>query len=477
MGERHRIEGRDPRMLDARALAELARTPGRPAALSAYDELLPAATVDLADLIDTGRAHEGLRLARDLTPAWLALRFDDADLHALGRLLDIARADPRLQGPDLGEVLVASELLACRWQGRFDPAAATARIAAGLRLVRGAGRAAVVRTLDHASQALMLIGDLEHAGLTLREGAILTRGTDERLPFLGWASALAHQRGDLTAAASLAAGAHRLATESEDVAWTVRCALIVAPIARHHVSSTVPRPPPHEILELSRASKDPYLIGRVLVMTSLHALARGGPDAAAHRCGEALRWSLQLRAPTLMTSALMVLVHLAARSEEPVLGARAHGAVTAQMQAVRHGMAPEHHAAYERVVEGIRSDLGSDAFDREVARGRRAPLRTAVLDGIAGLEPLARGCTTDDVPAQVATLTTRETEVIRALATGRRNREIAELLGLTTKTVMHHCTHIFRKIGVHSRGAAVAWAYEHGVIGARPTMTATPTTR
>ena len=61
-------------------------------------------------------------------------------------------------------------------------------------------------------------------------------------------------------------------------------------------------------------------------------------------------------------------------------------------------------------------------------------------------------------------LTPREREVLAALASGRTNREIAELLGMSAKTVMHHSVAIYRKLGVAGRSAATAWAFQHGVV-------------
>ncbi|MFT4293935.1 MAG: LuxR C-terminal-related transcriptional regulator, partial [Micropruina sp.] len=56
----------------------------------------------------------------------------------------------------------------------------------------------------------------------------------------------------------------------------------------------------------------------------------------------------------------------------------------------------------------------------------------------------------------------RELEVLRALAAGRTNKEIAAQLGLTPKTVMHYSCAIYQKLGVRGRAAATAWAVRNG---------------
>lgn len=58
-------------------------------------------------------------------------------------------------------------------------------------------------------------------------------------------------------------------------------------------------------------------------------------------------------------------------------------------------------------------------------------------------------------------LTAREAEVLRLIATGKTNREIAADLVLSEHTVARHTQNIFHKLGVTSRAAATAFAYEH----------------
>jgi DNA-binding NarL/FixJ family response regulator len=61
-------------------------------------------------------------------------------------------------------------------------------------------------------------------------------------------------------------------------------------------------------------------------------------------------------------------------------------------------------------------------------------------------------------PAAIADLTSRELEVLRLLAEGLRNAEIAERLFLSERTVAHHVSAVLRKLGVQTRGQAAAEA-------------------
>jgi DNA-binding CsgD family transcriptional regulator len=61
-------------------------------------------------------------------------------------------------------------------------------------------------------------------------------------------------------------------------------------------------------------------------------------------------------------------------------------------------------------------------------------------------------------------LTPREREVLTWLATGRTNRAIAEALSISEKTVARHVANIYGKLGLSTRAAATAYAYEHDLV-------------
>jgi DNA-binding NarL/FixJ family response regulator len=65
---------------------------------------------------------------------------------------------------------------------------------------------------------------------------------------------------------------------------------------------------------------------------------------------------------------------------------------------------------------------------------------------------------------KVSSLTHRELEVLRLVATGRTNREIAAALVISPHTVSRHVQNIFVKLGLSSRAAATAYAYEHQLL-------------
>ncbi|MFC5953817.1 response regulator [Streptomyces pratens] len=64
-----------------------------------------------------------------------------------------------------------------------------------------------------------------------------------------------------------------------------------------------------------------------------------------------------------------------------------------------------------------------------------------------------------------APLSAREREVLALVARGTSNREIARELFISEATVKTHLTHLYAKLGVRDRAAAVAVAYERGILG------------
>jgi DNA-binding NarL/FixJ family response regulator len=108
---------------------------------------------------------------------------------------------------------------------------------------------------------------------------------------------------------------------------------------------------------------------------------------------------------------------------------------------------------------GARGYLLKDAEPDELLRGIRAAARgESPLDPRAAHAVLTRG-----TPEAGSTLTARERDVLRLVAEGLPNKQIARALGITEKTVKAHMTKIFAAIGVTDRTAAALWAHRNGV--------------
>jgi len=69
----------------------------------------------------------------------------------------------------------------------------------------------------------------------------------------------------------------------------------------------------------------------------------------------------------------------------------------------------------------------------------------------------------DVTTAERPRLTRREVEILRLVAEGRTNREVAQLAWVTEQTVKFHLASIYRKLGIHSRAEAMVWAAANGM--------------
>jgi DNA-binding NarL/FixJ family response regulator len=69
-----------------------------------------------------------------------------------------------------------------------------------------------------------------------------------------------------------------------------------------------------------------------------------------------------------------------------------------------------------------------------------------------------------DAPADALFLTRREQDVLRLVAAGRSNREIADILSISERTVENHMSHILTKLDVESRTAAALVAVRNRIV-------------
>jgi DNA-binding NarL/FixJ family response regulator len=134
-------------------------------------------------------------------------------------------------------------------------------------------------------------------------------------------------------------------------------------------------------------------------------------------------------------------------------------ALRAAARAWRELEAP-YEAARVRVLlgRGCRALGDEEAAAMELDAARDVLARLGAATDLASLDRVARSA------ARTHGLTPRELEVLRLLATGKTNRAIASELVLADKTVDRHVSNLFTKLGVSSRAAATAYAYQHRLL-------------
>ena len=178
------------------------------------------------------------------------------------------------------------------------------------------------------------------------------------------------------------------------------------------------------------------------------------------------------------TAAATELAEIAERFRAPLLGAlaaRADGAVQLASGDARAALAAlrsawrgwqdvdaPYDAALTRVLMGLAyRELGDyDAAEMEFDAARQVFGRLGAKPDLTRLDRLAgrlKGVGDGG-------LTAREVQILRLVASGKTNRAIAAELVISEKTVARHISNIFTKLGLSSRSAATAYAYEHGLV-------------
>jgi non-specific serine/threonine protein kinase len=201
------------------------------------------------------------------------------------------------------------------------------------------------------------------------------------------------------------------------------------------------------------------------------------PDqsAALHAEALALRWEVGDRRG--IAEGLEGVARLAATRGDAQRAARLLGAAEALRAAIAAPLPERERAGHDRLVSTVRTTLGREAYDTAMTTGHRMTLQEAVTaastDRSAGTTTLTTTVPvagtrvaqpSPEVAAHVERLTSREVEVLRLIAEGCSNREIAERLYISHRTAMQHVANILGKLDVSSRTAAAAFAHRHGFL-------------
>jgi DNA-binding CsgD family transcriptional regulator len=124
----------------------------------------------------------------------------------------------------------------------------------------------------------------------------------------------------------------------------------------------------------------------------------------------------------------------------------------------------------DRAAAAMRTALGEEAFLAAWIEGRRMTAEEAMTFALAAAAAMQAGTHADEeersARAYPDDLTEREVEVLRLLAGGLSNREIADNLVISIRTVERHIANIYEKIGAHgvtARVTATTYAVSHGL--------------
>lgn len=188
--------------------------------------------------------------------------------------------------------------------------------------------------------------------------------------------------------------------------------------------------------------------------------ALGEWTAAQARCEKSLAIGKELNNRGLSALCLEGLALLAVGQGTFARAAQLWGEAEALRQSVGMPMPLIERAEYDRAVAVARSHLDEATFAAAWNQGRAlvpAPVSATPPETPGAPAPGTVSARATPYPAG---LTAREVQVLRLVARGFTNSQIAEELGLSEKTIAHHLTHIFNKTTSENRAAAVAFAFQ-----------------
>ena len=181
----------------------------------------------------------------------------------------------------------------------------------------------------------------------------------------------------------------------------------------------------------------------------------GDHQAAASYLEESLMLFLEFGDRWFAAIVLERAAHASLAGGDADRAARLFGATSRELEAIGAPLPGCLRARHERHLAEAMTDLGTERFEEARLEGCAIPLR-ATVDLVRKRAPAL---------AHSEGLTTREIDVLRLVAHGLTDAEVAEKLVVSVRTVHAHLRSVYRKLDVRSRSAATRYAVEHGIVG------------
>jgi predicted ATPase/DNA-binding CsgD family transcriptional regulator len=338
----------------------------------------------------------------------------------------------------------------------------TEALLAGAGEVAPALRAAL---LMGAGDLAMAQGEFIRAAELLEESITLARELGEWPTLalaLGWRGATAVYEGQLDAGEAFVAEAVAVARAAAAPFWHALGLTILAAIARgrgEHAHAAALLAESNSVCEAEHVAWPTALNLSLMgeIATDLGELDRA---ETLGRAGLRQAWAIGER--RYFAGALAGLARTVTARGDPEWGARLYGAVDAVLDATGANLPLTALPSFEAARAAVQTALGEARFAAAWAVGHALPLLEIQDEAERDVISASAAANTERAGAPFG-LTTREMEVLRLVASGCTNREIAAALFVTQRTAATHVTHILGKLGLESRVEAAAWAVRYGL--------------
>lgn len=205
-------------------------------------------------------------------------------------------------------------------------------------------------------------------------------------------------------------------------------------------------------LKMFQDAQDQSGVAIALQQLARASIRRGDTGAGATHLGRALMLHRRVLDRRGLVLCLESAALLASRRSDHSSCASLVGAASRLRGQLRPLQPPADAKDVEAAVDASRRALGDSAFESARVAGGTLSRDDAISCALTVLEA---------PPTAETVLTRRELEVLRLVAHGASNQEIADVLFISLRTVKAHMTNIFTKLDLSSRAAAVAYAYQH----------------
>jgi DNA-binding NarL/FixJ family response regulator len=412
----------------------------------------------VAWFIRSGRQEEAVRLAAWLWRFWFLHGYVDECRRWLGEVLSMA---PVPDTPDAAEALLGAGF-AAHYQADYRAAESFFISSMGIAR-RLQDTPHIVIALNGLGGLARVRGDYAEAKRLYEEGLMLVVGVDdmpgiatllERLGLVQWLM------GETDAAQESLSRALALGHEVGDRRGVVQCLQGLGWFALNRGDTGAAAGLLVDALERSRSLGDRWNMARALYSLGLVSYREKDLGLARQRQEEALRAANQVGDKALMRACLEALAAVAEAEGRYLPAAELLGAAAAlasDAPDVRSAVleTPVLERQYASLVESVSAALTESRFVKAWDEGHAStPLQA--LDRVSRSEEPVSG-------RHAEGLSDREIVVLRLVATGGTNAQIAQQLFLSIRTVDAHLRTIYRKLGVTSRAGATRFAVEHGL--------------